>query len=174
MTNVMNPNVMIFSAASEMAQKHYRETLDKGISVAQICDLIDDPETVYTLRDAFPDGVVYCWGGRSGGQDEHYFSLMAPGDLVLCYRDRRIVSYAYIVATLTSAKLGRFCWPDERVRPYDLVYFVSKPIDIDKPINQLSKYFGQMYQGLRRVAGTDDIIRDYGSLQNFVNDALLT
>ena len=36
----------------------------------------------------------------------------------------------------------------------------------------LPKYLGEIYQRLRRVAGSGDILRDFGSLETFVSSAL--
>jgi hypothetical protein len=174
-STLIAPNVFVYSAASAVAQQHYQRTMEHGVSLAQVCEYVVNPDTIDALGDAYPDALTYCWGGRSGGQDEHYFDLMKPGDLILCYREKRIAAFSYFVAKVKSARLGRFCWTDEQAmaKPYDLVYFVSRPTDVDKPIAELSKYFGQIYLGLRRVAGTDAILRDFGSLESFVEEALL-
>jgi hypothetical protein len=174
MTAILTPNVFVYSAASEAARLHYRQTMQSGLKLAQVVGFIEEAEDIYALREAYPDGTVFLWGGRAGGPDEGYWQQMTAGDLALCYRERRIVSYSFLVTKVKSAALGRFAWPDERSRPFDLVYFLSKPTDIDKPVAELSKYLGEVYQGLRRVAATDEIIRDFGSIEAFVKDALST
>jgi hypothetical protein len=171
-TAVTNPNIFVYSAAGEKARLHYQHTMHQGLKLAQVSGFIDEAEEIYALREAYSDGTAYLWGGRSGGPDEGYWEQMIAGDLALCYRERRFVSYSFLVTKVKNAALGRFAWPDERKRPFDLVYFLTKPTDIDKPVASLSKYFGEVYQGLRRVARTDEIIRDFGSLETFVNDAL--
>src|SRR5262249_23057465 len=118
------------------------------------------------------EGTAYLWAGRSGGHDELYWRQMSPGDLALCYRDRRIVSYSYIVATLKSARLGRFAWPDETNRPFDLIYFLTAPQVLDKPVADLPDYLGEVYQGLRRLAASEKIVQDFGSPEAFVKNGL--
>lgn len=173
MTTALNPNVFVYSAAGDAARLHYQHTMQNGLKLAQVAGFIDDPEQIYALREGYPEGIAYLWGGRSGGPDDGYWQQMTAGDLALCYRERRIVSYSFIVTKVKNAALGRFAWPDERARPFDLVYFLSKPIDVDTPVAQLAKYLGEVYQGLRRVAATDEIVRDFGSLEGFVKGALL-
>ena len=80
---------------------------------------------------------------------------------------------AVVVEKVKSASLGKFAWPDERLRPFDLVYFLTKPKEVAKPVAKLPKYFGEVYQGLRRLAATDQIIQDFGSLEAFVQEALV-
>lgn len=172
MTIVRNRNVFVISAASQAAQGHYATTMANGMSLAQIVGFVSAPEQLLNLRESYPDGIAYLWGGRSGGPDEGYWRQMSPGDLVLCYRNRTITSYSYVVDKVKSVQLSRLAWPDEQVRPFDLVFFLSEPQPIQKPIAQLSKYLGEIYQGLRRVAATDEIVRDYGSLEEFVEKAL--
>src|SRR6266550_2010496 len=37
MTTVITPNVFVYSAASAAAQQHYEQTMEKGLSLAQVC-----------------------------------------------------------------------------------------------------------------------------------------
>jgi hypothetical protein len=115
---------------------------------------------------------AYCWGGRSGGQDERYFERMAVGDLILAYRARSIVAAAFLVDKLRNKSLGTSLWPDEQNRPYDFVYFFSEPQMVDQSIKPLGRYFGQVYQGLRRLPSSEGILEEFGSFKNFVWDVL--
>ena len=85
---------------------------------------------------------------------------------------RRIICAAYLIATAKSDVIGATSWPDETVRPYDLIYFFTRPEFLNVPIADMSNYFGEIYQGLRRVSGSERILKDYGSLSNFAHKVL--
>ena len=113
------------------------------------------------------------WAGHSGEHDELYWNMMQPGDLVIAYRDRSLVSASFLVERIRSVNLGQRAWPDATSRPFDLIYFLTKPVFFQRPIVELSQYFGEVYQGLRRASGSSDILRDFGDFESFLRLALI-
>lgn len=97
---------------------------------------------------------------------------MAAGDLALCYRERKIVAASTVLATIENEPAGRAAWPDSTVEPYRLLFFLSKPVWTDVAVATLPQYFGKVYQGLRRLPTSEQILQDYGSLDRFVEQAL--
>ena len=121
------PSVFVFSAASKAAQKHFEDTIKKGLPVAQVLPHLSETEVADLLSRAYPDGVAYLWAGRPGAHDELYWNKMELGDLVLCYQHHTIVAAAYLVGKVRSVSLAEWAWPDAQEKPYSLVYFLSKP-----------------------------------------------
>ncbi|MEO2032088.1 MAG: hypothetical protein ABGZ35_08375, partial [Planctomycetaceae bacterium] len=121
-------NAFIFSAANSAAQKHFQDTVVNGIALEDVLEHLTDLEESETLRRAYSDGKAFLWAGHSGAHDERYWDLMVPGDLLLGYRDRSIISAAFIVGKLKSESLALMAWPDASERPYDLIYFMATPV----------------------------------------------
>jgi hypothetical protein len=98
---------------------------------------------------------------------------MVPGDLLLGYRDRSIISAAYIAAKTKSESLALIAWPDASERPYDLIYFMETPKFLSRPVADLPRYFATIYQGLRRLPTSHEILNDFGDFDSFIRDGLL-
>jgi hypothetical protein len=50
---------------------------------------------------------------------------------------------------------------------------LTKPTWTDVAVASLPQYFGKVYQGLRRLPTSDHVLRDFGSLDRFVEQALV-
>jgi hypothetical protein len=166
------PNAFVYSAANPAARKHFRDTVENGLSLDDVLPFIEPAERG-SLRAQYPDGSAYLWAGHSGGQDEIYWNMMRPGDLVLGYRDWALICASDFVGKARGTELGLMAWPDATDRPYDLIYFLSKPVFFNRRVAEFPQYFGEMYQGLRRISGSEAILRDYGDLRYFRDHALL-
>jgi hypothetical protein len=174
-------NVFVFSASSPLAAEHYDTSVVNGVDLNKILYFIKDKNIQNTLNAEYSNkGKAYLWAGKSMkdgscriGNDERYWEMMQYGDLILIYAKRSIVSITYFVEKLKSSELGEYCWKNSQ-RPYDLVYFIGEPRYLSKPIsvktitdNHGMAYLGKVYQGLRRAARSNDILKDFGSLNNF-------
>jgi len=165
------PNIFVFSAASKAARKHLEDTIDAGLPLEDVLVHIHDPTVQASLRSAY-DGLAYLWAGHSGGQDERYWNQMQAGDLVLCYQQKRITRVMELVAKTRSQDLGLAAWPDETERPYDLIYFLTKPRASNVGVADHPQYFGQIYQGLRRLGKTEQVLEAFGDLAGFARQVL--
>jgi putative restriction endonuclease len=165
------PSVFVYSAGQAAAQ-HFETSIRNGIPLSTFKPLL--PASVYTtLEEAYQDGQCYLWGDRGGEHGRQYWNQMAAGDLALCYRERKFVAVSKVLATIENEPAGRAAWPDAISEPYRLLFFLSPPVWIDVPVATLPQYFGKVYQGLRRLPKSENILRDYGSLDRFVTEALL-
>jgi putative restriction endonuclease len=165
------PSVFVYSAG-QTAAKHFERSIQQGIPLTTFRSLL--PADAYgELEQAYPDGVCYLWGDRGGEHGRQYWQQISPGDLALCYRNRRIVAASTVVATLENEAAGLQAWPDAVNEPYRLLFFLSKPVWTDVPVASLPQYFGKVYQGLRRLPTSGKILEDFGSVDRFVSEALL-
>jgi putative restriction endonuclease len=165
------PSVFVYSAG-QTAAKHFERSIETGIPVSTFQPLV--PADFYArLQEAYPDGTAYLWGDRGGDHGRQYWQQIGTGDLALCYRQRRIVAASTVIATLENEAAGIAAWPDATNEPYRLLFFLSKPAWTDVPVSDLPQYFGKVYQGLRRLPTSEQIVSDFGSLNRFVSEALL-
>jgi hypothetical protein len=165
------PSVFVYTAG-QTAAAHFPRTIQTGVPLSLFQPII--PAAVYaTLQEAYPDGICYLWGDRGGEHGRQYWQKISPGDLALCYRDRRIVAASTVIATLENEAAGLVAWPDATSEPYRLLFFLTKPVWTDVPVASLPQYFGKSYQGLRRLPTSKKILEDFGSIDLFVNESLL-
>ncbi len=169
------PKMFVFTGSTGAAKKHFKHSVEDGIPLASVLPVVKDASFRQELVRAFPEGRAYCWAGRAGGQDERFWTQMAQGDLILGYQAKGIRCVANFVAKHRSRALANAAWPDTVNEPYDLVYFFSKPVFPAKsrPLAEMPQYFGKSYQGLRAVRGSEQAIKDFGSLSEFARKILL-
>jgi hypothetical protein len=165
------PSVFVYSAG-QTAADHFERTVQNGLPLSVLAPHLQ-PGTLTQLAGLYPDGLCYVWGDRGGEHGRGYWNQMAAGDLALCYRERKIVAASTVLATMDNEPAGRAAWPDATTEPYRLLFFLSKPIWTDVAVASLPRYFGQIYQGLRRLPKSDLILQDFGSLDRFVEQALV-
>ena len=164
--------VFVFSASGVAARQHFQRTIEQGVALEELAPLVNDG-TLHSLRAAYPNGRAYLWAAQDSERNRHFWDQMEPGDLVLAYRERGLLCASYIVTTAVNAPLGQVLWPDEVQRPYDLIYFLTEPVFFPPvPVAAMPRYFGEIYQGLRRILGSEAILQDFGSYENFVRVAL--
>jgi uncharacterized membrane protein YgcG len=183
-TTDLKSNVFVYSASNNEAQKRYKDTVVYGVKLEKVLEYVTDPEIAEDLKKNYSKGgVVYLWAAQSevaDGANENknigYWNQMKYGDWVLAYSNSLIISASTIISKVESKQLGEVCWPNPD-RPYDLIFFLSKPTHVEKPIEEIKNdfgklYFGKSYLGLRRVRKSSDIIRDFGTITNFIIEAL--
>jgi hypothetical protein len=164
------PSVFVYSAG-QTAAEHFVRTVQNGLPLSVLAPHLS-PGTVAQLAEFYPDGLCFLWGDRGGEHGRGYWNQMVPGDLALCYRERKIVAASTVLATMENEPAGTAAWPDATTEPYRLLFFLSKPIWTDVAVSSLPQYFGKVYQGLRRLPTSAQIIQDFGSLDRFVEQAL--
>ncbi len=164
-------SIFVYSAGKTAAE-HFVRTVQNGLPLSVLAPHLP-PTEMRHLTDFYKDGLCYLWGDRGGEHGRGYWNQMAAGDLALCYRDRKIVAASTVLATMENEPAGRAAWPDATTEPYRLLFFLSKPVRTDTAVASLPQYFGKVYQGLRRLPTGDQILQDYGSLDRFVEQALI-
>ncbi len=164
------PSVFVYSAG-QTATNHFTRSIQNGIPLATFKSLLSE-DLYLQLASAYQDDLCYLWGDRGGEHGRQYWSQIKPGDLALCYRNKRIVAASNVVATTENEAAGLAAWPDATAEPYKLLFFLTKPVWTDASVASLPQYFGKVYQGLRRLPSSQKILDDFGSLQQFVVDAL--
>jgi hypothetical protein len=159
-------NVFVYSAGKS-AEQHYVRTIRQGIPLSQLEPHIP-ADLVGRLRRAYRGATCFLWGDRGGEQGRMFWKQMREGDLALCYQNRRIVAASYILGTCESREAGLLAWPDATVEPYKLLFFLTPPVATDALVESMPRYFGQVYQGLRRLPTSEQVTRDFGSFGEFV------
>jgi hypothetical protein len=164
-------SIFVYSAG-ETASDHFEQTIRNGLPLATLAPFLS-PASMAELARCYPDGNCYLWGDRGGEHGRGYWNQMAAGDLALCYRERKIVAFSTVLLKVESEQAGKAAWPDATSDPYRLLFFLSKPTWIDLPVATYPQYFGKVYQGLRRLRTSDQVLQEFGAIDRFVNAVLL-
>ena len=164
--------IFIFPAGPN-ADKHFQESIVKGVQLEDVLLMIDDETTRDTLKQAYPDGVCYVWAGQHGDNLSRWIR-MKPGDYALAYGYKSIRAVARIIEKYESSELGRVVWPDISYgdEDYSLLYFLSKPTYCSVSMDELAPYMGKMYMKLNSLPPerVELILSDYETLEEFMKE----
>jgi 5-methylcytosine-specific restriction protein B len=166
--------VFIFTASSPEARKNFQKTILDGYDLSRVTGFVDG-QVAARLQAASVDGKAYLWGAQEKeGGNRKTWQKMSPDDLVLGYRERKIVSAAFLVAKVDSAGLAKQVWGPNGDEPFRLIYFLTKPRECNVPVERLSEYFASEYRGFTALPAekAEKILKDYGTFGKFVDKRL--
>jgi len=169
-------NIFIFPCTDTQAQINFKHTIEKGYDVSGVLQYINSEDQQQKLLKAYPDGKCYLWGSQEKqGNNRSTWNTMSESDLVLGYRDKSIVSAAFVVTKIDSPELAEKVWGQYPDGPFRLIYFLTKPTLCEIRISSLSEYFGKEYHGFTKVRAevVNKILNDYDSFKSFIQKRLL-
>ena len=126
------------------AMAHYEGTIQKKVPLERISRFISS-ELRNRLRDVFGSHDVAVWGSVAGQMNRSYFDRMAEGDDLLIVEGDFIKLIGKIAAKTENATLSRELWQPvgrEESRPWELVYFIANPRELNVPFAEFCNLFG--------------------------------
>lgn len=168
-------DIFLFTAANQKAQENFQHTIVTGHALSDIAEFISDQGMLDKLKSSYPDGKCFLWGAQDSEDRRKKWNRMQEGDLVLGYRNFSIISAAFLIAKIDSPQLAEKVWGKYPDGPFQLAYFLTKPIQCEVRVKTMPQYFGQEYRGFTRIASenTARILGEYGSLEKFVQRRLV-
>lgn len=125
------------------------------------------------LRELYPGGTCYAWclwANSTAGPAA--WNSMEAGDLILGYRDRSILSAAFILSKICNPALTARLWARRPEEAPELICFTDKPREGAVPIvPQMHRYLDEEFAGFTQLrdSAVRAILADYGSLETFVH-----
>jgi hypothetical protein len=102
---------------------------------------------------------------------------MRPGDWALCVFENRYRYVARVIAKYENYAAAQGIWGSlDSGETWQLMYFLSRPTAIDIPVEKLADYLNRGYMGFTRIAEErlERAIRDFGTVDSFIQEALLS
>lgn len=168
----------LFVAPAEDARS--RKDLERSVIHA-----IDRQKVIANFSDAtYPELIeierrgrgFYAWGLPNQEEFVEAWFQMAPGDCVLLVYQDTFHHFAKVIGRYNNERAARAIWdtdPDEPAR--ELLFFLSEPIPLSLPCNQLTDYLPDQYRDFQRVDDKilDRIEADFATVDRFVRRRLL-
>ena len=149
----------------------FGNTLEVGCVLESVLPFVRDEGQKEALAHVYPDGRCHVWGLRAGGDNLSAWSGMAPGDLVLGYRNRSILSASTVLVKARDPVLADRLWGSTPEGPFELMCFTGKPHVGEVPIvSQMLGYLDGEYGGFTRLSPHKcrAILDAFGSFDVFV------
>ena len=136
------------------AMVHYKDTIKHRVELAQIAKHVQSG-----LRDRlvgiFGTKRIAVWGSQAGPRNRSNFEQMSEGDDILIVEGDSIKLMGKVAAKMESAALSRELWKPistkSAVAPWELIYFIANPRELDIPFAEFNRLFN--YQKSRRLRG---------------------
>lgn len=163
--------VFFVPASGKEAQAHLRVSLTQPISV--------DVRQFIGERDAGiadDEGQHFAWAAKPGPRNDKTWASMQPGDYVIFYSQGLYSYIATVKLRIQNADLAEALWGhgDDGSR-WELIYFVTHPIRIDIPLENLADVFQSApYQGFVELsdARAAAIEAEYGTIDDFISQRI--
>ena len=168
-------NLFVTPASGKEAASHVVDSIENPISKVSPSEFFDE-EFLKTARDPDTD-KYFAWGARPGKRNSPYWGGLKPNDYVLFYQNKRYTFVAQVLAKADNEPFaGRAMGLTDAGEAWRHVYFLTRPIRIDVPIERVSEYLQDVaYQNFMKItpARIQGILADYGSLDDFVSARLI-
>lgn len=169
----MASGLYIFTASNSAAKDHIRDTIDNAIPSGKVEKYFSEPD-LNKIQEIGRKHGYYAWGATPGAQNITRWGSMNAGDHVLVYQDKTYTYYSKVVYKIHHPEMAVEFWgKDPEGNTWEYIYFLEKPNKFAKPIESisLSKHLPSQYMGFSKIAveKVQDIINNYGSLDNFIN-----
>ena len=147
---------------------HYEDTIRKKVAFDRIHRHIES-SLRRRLEGIFQGKRIAVWGSRDSGQNRSKFDRMKEGDEVLIVEGQMIRLLGRIAGKTVSASLSRKLWKNLKQgssEPWELVYFIANPREIELPFSEFSSLFG--YEENYQLRGFTSVAEK--RLENFYNE----
>ena len=159
---------------------------DQGLIARSILNPVDRQVVIENFSDAtYPELIdierrgrgFFAWGlPAEAGNVEHWFH-MGVGDFVLIAYDGAFRHYGKVLGRYENHRAASAIWGDNTKTDgsRDLLFFLSEPIMLSMPTDQLNDYIGDDDKAFRQVPNDvlDRIEADFGTVERFFRHRLL-
>ena len=175
------PKIFIAPIDNESDQADLDRSIVNAVERQLIIDSFSDasyPELIDIERRG---RGFYTWGLRTEpGNVEEWFQ-MGVGDFVLLSYDGVYRHYGKVLGRYENSRAAAAIWndaghsADEHERVRDLLFFITEPISLSLPCNDLSDYLPVRYDRFQRVPDEyiAKILTDFESVERFFRRRLL-
>jgi len=159
---------------------------DKACLERSIINPVDRQAVIKTFSDAtYPELIdierrgrgFYAWGFPSEAEYVEKWFQMGIGDFVLMTFDGAYRYYGKVLGRYDNSRAAKAIWGESGDGETDreLLFFLSEPIALNLPTNELQDYFPPTNERFRQIPVDilDRIEGDFGSVERFFRHRLL-
>lgn len=136
------------------AMVHYEDTIKNKVDLGRITKHVSQNLRA-KLIGVFGASRIAVWGSVAGPRNRSNFERMSEGDDVLIVEGKSIKLIGKIAAKTSSKELSKDLWKPLRAKdagtPWELIYFIANPRELDLPFAEFCRLFG--FRPTRRLRG---------------------
>jgi hypothetical protein len=127
------------------AMVHYEDTIKKRVDLSRISKHVSQNLRA-KLIGIFGNHTIAVWGSVAGPRNRSSHERMAEGDDILIVEGDSIKLMGKVAAKTISPELSRELWKPltgkGEYKPWELIYFIANPRELDLPFAEFCKLFG--------------------------------
>lgn len=167
--------IFVFVAGNPAAQRHVADTIENPI----------DEETVF---NSFPPAYraelesiqeegngFYAWGAVPGEMNTPRWEAMERGDYALSAYGNAYHHAAQVLAKYDNQRFAERVWgTDHEGRMWRYMYFLTKPVKVDRGVPEAADYLNAGYRGFTRIhpRKVNAILNEFGTVDKFIHQVL--
>jgi hypothetical protein len=169
------PQIFIFTAGRSEARQHLVDSIENPIDEETVFGTFasTDREELERIRDEGKG--FYAWGAVPGLRNTPTWETMEQGDYVLCVYGSAYHYVARVLAKHDNERFARRVWgEDEDGETWEYMYFLTEPIEVDRPLHEFEGYLRGRYWGFTRISNPEleEIEANFGSVEGLIREIL--
>ena len=168
-------NIFVFTAGDSGARAHLGKSIVQALDAHLVSALRQEPSRSELKEIANRQGGLWAWGAVPSNRNRSFWKRMNAGDWVLCVYENTYRHAARVTFKIEDEQLARRVWGEApEGGTWSLMYFLTRPSSMAKPVAALAKYLNNGYRGFTRIsdAKTARINDVFGSVDRFVENEL--
>lgn len=119
-------NIILQPCGNKLSQEHYKDTIEKSISLDDISNLITKDQYKALIR-FHPDKKVKIWGITPGKTKIKQWKKITIGDVALFSKTGGVFASTVITLKMHNPKLAKALWGvDDNNQTWEYIYFLSE------------------------------------------------
>ena len=140
-------NVILQPAASPVARRNYRKTVENPVPLSRFKDHLDNDlyEKVSEVIATYSvwSVVSYVWGIRPSSKSQ--WDKIHRGDKVMFTWENKYRSLSTLIGKINSHSLAADLWGvNDPEDTWEYIYFFGTPVDIDIPCTDINTLLGYL------------------------------
>lgn len=169
------PQIFVFVAGNPEAQRHVADTLESPIRDAVVFNSFP-PAYREELESIREEGYgFYAWGAVPGEMNTPRWKAMESGDYALSSYGNAYHHAARVFAKYDNRQFAERVWgTDHEGRTWRYMYFLTKPVKVNRRVPEVSNYLNAGYRGFTKIhpKKVDAILNEFGSVDEFIHQVL--
>ena len=167
--------VFIFTAGKAEAQQHLMISIEKPIDEETVFGSFASADREELERIREEGNGFYAWGAVPGLRNIPNWETMERGDYVFCVYGSAYRYVARVLAKHDNERFARRVWgEDEDGETWEYMYFLTEPIEVNRPLQEFEGYLRGRYWGFTRISNPEleEIEEDFGSIEGLIREIL--
>jgi 5-methylcytosine-specific restriction endonuclease McrA len=165
----------LLTAGKPEAQRHLVASIENPIDEETVLRSFASADREELERIREEGNGFYAWGAVPGLRNIPNWKAMERGDYVLCVYGNTYYYVARVLEKYDNERFARRVWgEDEDGETWEYMYFLTQPIEVDRPLHEFEGYLRGRYWGFTRISNLEleEIEEGFSSVEGLIREIL--